>query len=148
MPTGVMPTLAALAWLAGGLALLVAEVLLPGAFLMWLGLAALGTGGAVLAGLAGFGPQVACFAVLSAGSIALGLRLRRPPERRVNTPESGLVGRTALALAFTGGEGRVRLGDSDWPAQLVAGAAPPAPLARLLVVGVQGVVLVVRPVDA
>jgi membrane protein implicated in regulation of membrane protease activity len=142
-----MPDVPALIWLGGGLALLVAEVLLPGAFLMWIGLAALGTGGAMLLGLTGFGPQVVCFAVLTAGSIALGLRLRRRLERRVNTPDSGLVGRTAHALAFHGREGRVRLGDSDWPAQLVAGAAPPAPQAPLRVVGVNGVVLVVQPVE-
>ena len=34
----------ALMWLAGGLVLLVAEVVMPGVFLFWLGLAALGTG--------------------------------------------------------------------------------------------------------
>jgi membrane protein implicated in regulation of membrane protease activity len=144
----VLPSTTALAWLGGGLVLLVAELLVPGAFLMWIGLAGLGTGLAVLLGLAGFGPQVACFAVLTAGSIALGLRLRRPPEQRVNTPDSGLVGRTAHALAFEGREGRVRLGDSDWPAQLVAGAAVPPPEARLRVVAVKGLVLVVRPLDS
>jgi len=142
-----IPDVPGLLWLGVGLALLVAEVLIPGAFLMWIGLAALGTGGVVLLGLAGLGPQVACFAVLTAASIALGLRLRRTPEQRVNTPDSGLVGRTALALAFTGQEGRVRLGDSDWPAQLVAGAAAPAPQTPLRVVGVQGVALVVQPLD-
>ena len=147
MPPGLMPNIPALVWLGAGLALLVAEVLLPGAFLMWIGLAALGTGAAMLLGLTGFGLQVACFAVLTAGSIALGLRLRRPPEQRVNTPDSGLVGRTAHALAFKGREGRVRLGDSDWPAQLADGAAPPAPDTPLRVVGVNGVVLVVRPVE-
>lgn len=143
-----MPSAATLTWLGVGLTLLVAELAVPGAFLMWIGLAALGTGVSVLLGLAGFGPQVACFAVLSAGSIALGLRLRRPPERRVNTPEAGLVGRTARALAFEGSDGRVRLGDSDWPAQLVTGAATPTPDARLRVVGVKGLVLVVQPLGA
>ncbi len=142
-----MPDAPALIWLGAGLALLVAEVLLPGAFLMWIGLAALGTGAAMLLGLAGFDWQVGCFAVLTAGSIALGLRLRRPREQRVNTPDSGLVGRTVRALAFEGREGRVRLGDSDWPAQLADGAAQPAPDTPLRVVGVNGVALVVRPVE-
>jgi membrane protein implicated in regulation of membrane protease activity len=87
---------------------------------------------------------VACFAVLAAGAIALGLKLRRVPKRRVNTPESGLVGRSARALSFEGREGRVRLGDSDWPAQLAAGAAVPKPDAHLRVVGVKGLVLVVQ----
>ncbi|CAH2604452.1 NfeD family protein [Rhodovastum atsumiense] len=137
----------ALLWLAAGLTLLGAEVFIPGAFLMWVGLAALGTGGLVLAVTPGFAVQVSCFAVLSAASIAIALRLRRRPRARpgVNTPDSGLVGRTAQALSFRGREGRVRLGDSDWPAQLAAGAAVPEPDAILRVVGVRGLVLVVEP---
>ena len=136
-----------LSWLALGLVLLVAEIIIPGVFLMWLGLAALGTGAAAWLGMTNWGWQVAVFAVLSLGSIAIGLRLRRPPERRVNMPESGLIGRVAHARAFEGREGRVRLGDSEWSAQMVHGAATPAPDARLRVVGVRGTVLVVQPLD-
>ena len=142
------PSFSSLTWVGVGLVLLVAELVVPGVYLMWLGVAAMGTGGAVALGLPGWGPQVSCFAVLSAASIALALRLRRPPEQKVNLPEIGLVGRTAHALSFEGSEGRVRLGDSDWPAQLVRGATPPPPQARLRVVGVKGVVLVVQPMDA
>lgn len=134
-------------WLCIGLAMLVAELVVPGVFLMWLGIGALGTGGAVALGLSGLGLQVTCFCVLAGASIAVSLRLRRPPERKVNTPESGLVGRTARALAFDGREGRVRLGDSDWPAQLVHGAAGPEPDTRLRVVGVRGVVLLVQRME-
>ena len=136
-----------LTWIGAGLLLLVAELLVPGVFLMWIGVAAIGTGGVVALGLEGWALQVCCFALLTAGSVAIGLRVRRPPERRVNLPEIGLVGRTAHALSFEGREGRVRLGDSDWPAQLVSGAAEPKPQARLRVVGVKGVVLVVQPLD-
>jgi hypothetical protein len=137
----------AVAWLVTALVLLVVEVVTPGAFMMWIGLAALGTGAVVLMAAPGFAVQVGCFAVLAAAAIALGLRLRRAPERRVNTPESGLVGRTVRALSFEGAEGRVRLGDSDWPAQLAAGAAAPEPDARLRVVAVNGLVLIVQPDD-
>jgi membrane protein implicated in regulation of membrane protease activity len=56
-----------------------------------------------------------------------------------------LVGRPATALSFTGAEGRVRLGDSDWPARLVHGAHTPAPMTALEVVAVDGLVLLVRP---
>jgi hypothetical protein len=138
---------ASLNWVGAGLLLLVAELVVPGVYLMWVGLAAVGTGGAAALGLPGFGPQVSCFTLLSALSIAIALRLRRPPVRQINTPESGLVGRTVHALAFEGREGRVRLGDSDWPAQLPRGTAPPVPEARLRVVGVKGVVLMVQPAD-
>lgn len=136
-----------LSWIGVGLVLLVAELVAPGVFLMWIGLAAIGTGGAVAAGLEGFGLQVTCMAALSAASIAIGLRLRRPPDRRINMPESGLVGRTAHALDFEDREGRVRLGDSDWPARLVHGAARPERNARLRVVAVSGVTLVVQPME-
>lgn len=134
-------------WLAVGLVLLVAEVIAPGVFMMWLGLAAIGTGAVVLAVDPGFSAQVGVFAVFAAAAIAAGLRLRRTkPAARVNTLDAGLVGRPARALAFEGREGRVRLGDSDWPARVPHDVAPPAPGAALRVEGVDGVVLVVRPV--
>ena len=135
-----------LVWLATGIVLLVAEVAAPGAFLMWLGIAALGTGALELVVPLGFGQQVALFAVLAAASIALGLRLRGARRRPVlNTPNSGLVGRTAHAIAFEGADGRVRVGDSDWPARLVTGNSAPPADAALRVVGVDGTVLVVAP---
>lgn len=131
-------------WLASGLALLLAEMLLPGVFLMWLGLAACGTGLVLLATGIGFELQVVTFAVLAAISLSAGLRLRRHPTR-LNTQQAGLAGRSATALHFTGREGRVRLGDSDWPARVPPDVAPPAPGTRLRVEGVDGTVLVVRP---
>jgi membrane protein implicated in regulation of membrane protease activity len=135
-----------IAWLVAGLVLVVLEVLRPGAFLLWLGLAALGTGLVCRLATLSFATQVIVFAVLAPLSIAVAMTRRRgalPPT--VNTPGSGLVGRTATALAFTGSEGRVRLGDSDWPARLVEHAATPAPHDALQVVGVDGLVLLVRP---
>ena len=68
-------------WLVAGLVLLMLEILAPGAFMMWLGLAACGTGLIVLATGIGFELQVVTFAVLAAISLAIGLRFRyrRPP---------------------------------------------------------------------
>jgi hypothetical protein len=130
-------------WLLAGLGLLIAETLLPGAFLMWIGLAACGAGLLTLAGGLRFEFQVVAFALLAAVSLAAGLRLRR---RRValNTQRAGLAGRSAVALSFHGREGRVRLGDSDWPARVPADEAEPAPGAALRVVDVDGTVLIVR----
>jgi membrane protein implicated in regulation of membrane protease activity len=132
------------AWLLAGLGLLIAEALLPGAFLMWLGLAACGTGLLTMSGGLGFDWQVVAFAALAAVSLAIGLRLRR---RRVplNTQQAGLVGRAATALVFRGREGRVRVGDSDWAARLAPDVAEPASGAALRVADVQGTVLIVRP---
>ncbi len=131
-------------WLLAGLMLLIAETLLPGVFLMWIGLACLGTGLAAVTAPLGFGSQVAIFGVLTAVTLTLGLRFRRKPAR-INTQTAGLAGRTAVALRFHGREGRVRVGDSDWPARLPSGVPAPDAGARLRVEGVDGTILIVRP---
>jgi inner membrane protein len=131
-------------WLVAGLALLMIEILAPGAFMMWLGLAACGTGLVILATGIGFEFQVVTFAVLAAISLGVGLRIRRRPVR-LNTQQAGLAGRSATALAFQGREGRVRVGDSDWAARVPPDVAEPTTGARLRVEGVDGTVLIVRP---
>jgi membrane protein implicated in regulation of membrane protease activity len=131
-------------WMVAGLVLLAVEIAAPGAFMMWLGLAAFGTGFVILASGIGFELQVVTCAVLSAITLAIGLRFRsRPP--RLNTQQSGLAGRTATVLSFQGREGRVRLGDSDWAARVPPDVPEPATGARLRVEGVDGTVLIVRP---
>ena len=133
-------------WVAAGLILLILEVLMPGVFLMWLGLAACGAGILTLAFGWGFAAQVVAFGLLTAVTLSLGLRLRRsagPPILR--TENDGLVGRPATALVFQGRDGRVRLGDSDWPARVPPHVAPPDPGTRLRVERVDGTILVVRP---
>ena len=131
-------------WLAGGLALLILEMLVPGVFLMWIGLAACGTGLVVLGAGIGFELQVVTFAALAAISLSIGLRVRHQTTR-LNTQQAGLAGRSATALSFAGREGRVRLGDSDWAARVPTDVTPPEPGARLRVEGVDGIVLIVRP---
>lgn len=131
-------------WLIAGLALLMLEVLAPGVFMMWLGLAACGTGLVVLATGVGFELQVVTCGVLAAISLAAGLRLRHAPAR-LNTQQGGLAGRAATALSFVGCEGRVRVGDSDWAARVAADVPEPAVGARLRVERVDGTVLIVRP---
>ncbi len=113
-------------WLVGGLALLILEIHAPGAFMMWLGLAACGTGLVILATGIGFELQVVTFGVLAAISLGVGLRLRHRPVR-LNTQQAGLAGRSATALVFQGREGRVRVGDSDWAARVPPGLAEPTP---------------------
>ena len=132
-----------LGWLVGGVALLIAEVVLPGVYLMWLGLAALGTGVVVLAAAPDVSWQVVTFGGLTAISIATALRLRakRGPQE-LNTAQAGLVGRPARVLSAEGSMLRVRIGDSDWPARLAPGMAPPEKGAVLKVVDVEGTTVV------
>lgn len=139
-----------LIWILGGLLLLAAELVLPGVFLLWVGLAAIGTGIFVLLAVPGFGLTVLVFLALLGGGIALALRLRaaRPAHRPVNTPESGLVGRSGLLLIEEGAPGqlRVRVGDSEWPARLPRDLRlPDSGPVRVRVEGVDGTTLVVRP---
>jgi inner membrane protein len=135
-----------IAWLLAGLGLLVFEALAPGAFMMWLGLAACGTGLVALATGMGFELQVVTCGVLAAISLSVGIYFRRRPTK-LNTQQAGLAGRTAVALSFHGREGRVRVGDSDWAARVPTDVAEPATGARLRVEGVDGTVLIVRPAD-
>ena len=137
-----MPTEAAL--IAAGLALLVAEIVAPGVFLMWLGLAAIGTGGVTLWLEPGLGWQVVAYALFAAVTLSAGLRLRgtRKPSA-LNTAQAGLVGRKARVLMADDAGIRVRVGDSDWTARLAHGLAMPVPGAVLRVVGVDGTTVVV-----
>jgi hypothetical protein len=137
---------AGLIWILIGLALLGAEILLPGVWFLWIGLAAIGTGLLLLVAAPGFGIAVAVFlALLALGiGISLWLRPKRGPSHQVNAPHAGLAGRQATVMSVEGAELRVRLGDSDWPARLAGGAAMPEAGAVVRVQAVDGTVLIVR----
>ena len=135
-----------LIWILGGL-LLGAEMVIPGIFLLWIGLAAIGTGMMLLLVMPPFVVTVAVFLALLAGGIAVALRLRREklPRPHLNTPDAGLVGRAGIMLAAEAPALRVRVGDSDWAARLPRDVplAPPGTTVR--VEAVDGTTLVVRP---
>jgi membrane protein implicated in regulation of membrane protease activity len=136
-----------LIWILAGLALLGAEMALPGVFLLWVGLAAVGTGLLLLVAAPGFGLTVLAFLWLLALGIFASLHLKRRggPAHRVNAPEAGLAGRQAVVLAADGPGLRVRLGDSEWQARLPRGVETPGAGTLVRVEGVDGTVLVVRP---
>ncbi|MCI0756510.1 NfeD family protein [Teichococcus vastitatis] len=124
-------------WVAAGLLLMAAELLLPGIFLVWVGAAALGTGLVLAVMPLGLLATAILFILTLAAAIALGLRFRPSSSNGLNTPGAGLVGRTGTLL-----EGdRARIGDSDWP---VRGQGTTAPGAAVRVVAVEGTTLVVR----
>jgi membrane protein implicated in regulation of membrane protease activity len=117
---------------------------LPDVFMAWLGLAAIGAGVLTLAFHFGLVAQVVSFGVLTAAALVAGLRQRRP-HRIPHTEREGLIGRPATALVFDGRDGRVRLGDTDWPARVPPDVPPPDPGARMRVEKVDGTVVIVRP---
>jgi membrane protein implicated in regulation of membrane protease activity len=137
-------------WWILALALIIAETVLPGSFLLWMGVSALVLG--LLAWLApgmGWETQVMLFAVLSLVSI-VGWRMwqRRHPDvsdqPTLNRRGEQYIGRVfVLETPIENGFGKVRVGDSLWR---VKGADAPAGM-RVKVADVDGVVLVVEPSD-
>lgn len=135
-------------WLVAALVLVIAELLAPGFFLIFLGSAAAVTGVAVL--LAPGLPvivQALIFAALTAAIFALGRRWYRGIDTRLTDPllndrAARLIGRRVeVCAAIVDGEGRVKVGDGAWNAvgpDLPAGAA-------VRIVGANGGVLQVEP---
>lgn len=134
---------AAEVWAVAGLVLGAAELLAPGVFLLWIGLAALGAGAATAVLGLGWHWQVAIFIAFAVVLIAVAAkRLRRRPDL-VNAPSAGLVGATCTAIDFQGREGRVHLRDGTWSARM-AGGETPTPGSALQVVGLEGNTLLVQ----
>lgn len=137
-------------WMALGLVLATAELMVPGIYLLWLALAALATGVLAFAVEPPLLLQVANF-VLLALIIVLSVRrwLEDTPigssDPLMNNRVGRLVGETGtLATPITDGVGRVRHGDSEWQAEgpdLAAGT-------RVRITGARGTVLLVEPVAA
>lgn len=129
-------------WLVAGLLLGALELILPGYFLLWVGLGACGAGLlTVLFGL-GWHWQFAAFSVLALAFVAIAAMRRRPIPDLVNAPNAGLIGTTCYALGFEAGEGRVRLRDGTWQARVTDGAIPQVN-EPMRVVGLDGTTLLV-----
>lgn len=135
-------------WLILALILGIAEIIIPGVFLIWLGAAALFTGVLTLAFGLPDAAQFAAFAVASVVAVYIGRRYFRanPIESSdplLNDRAARLIGETVLVVEpIVGGQGRVKVRDGVWNAR---GPDQPAG-ARVKIVGVEGLFLVVEPV--
>lgn len=134
-------------WLIVGVGLMALEVIAPGFFLIWLGLAAL------VVGVVVFWVQdmlwqwqVALYAVTAVASVVIAWRyLRVHPieteEPNLNLRTKNYVGQlVSLDAAIVNGRGRARLGDSVWQ---VSGPDLPAG-ARVRITGADGTLLIVE----
>jgi inner membrane protein len=139
-------SLGAWAWIILGVLLIGVELLAPGAFFLWLGLAAIVTG--LLDSVLDLSWQASAliFALLSVGAVVLGrfvTRAKTQPDAEVaplNQRGQSLVGRVfTLETPIKDGEGRVRVDDSSWR---VVGADRFAG-AKVRIVRVEGSTLVV-----
>jgi membrane protein implicated in regulation of membrane protease activity len=131
-------------WLIFGIVLLLAEILVPGNFLVWVGVAGIVTGGLSLLFWQSswwvWEIQWIVFAALSVVSVFAGRRWlirsgTTSDEPTLNQRGASLVGRTAnLIDPIVNGHGRVKIGDTVW---LVDG--PDLPLgAKVRVTGSHG----------
>lgn len=137
-------------WLIAATALGIAELMVPGVFLIWLAAAAALTGlAAMILGIP-LAFQFALFALLAIAAVWFGRRwyVANPVESSdplLNDRAARLVGETVVVVsAIEHGRGRVKVGDSVWPAQ-----GPDAEAgARVRVTGAAGACLMVEPVAA
>ena len=131
-------------WLIFGVILLAAEILVPGNFLIWVGVAGVITGGLSLllwqTSWWMWEVQWLVFAVLSVISVIVGRRWlirsnATSEEPTLNERGASLIGRTAdLIDPIINGHGRVKIGDTVW---LVNG--PDLPVgSKVRVVGSRG----------
>lgn len=108
-------------WMSLGLVLGIAEIIAPGFYLIWIGLAAILTGLIAFTGM-GLVAQFLCFAVLTVLLIVAARRWFKdnPIETTdplLNDRIARMVGETVTVVEpIEGGSGRVRVGDSVWTA--------------------------------
>jgi hypothetical protein len=135
-------------WIAGGLALLGLETILPGIFLFWIGLAAIAAGLLVWVFPLDLTGQLIAFAALGLGTIVVGRRVQGDQNSEVtDSPFLNERGREMLGKVFTletaivDGAGSVKVGDSVWRvvgADLAKGE-------KVKVTGIDGATLKVEP---
>ncbi len=143
--TSLFVTLGTWNWLILGLVLIGIEVLAPGVFMLWLGLAAL------LVGLLSFAinlhwqTEILLFAVFAAAAVPVWRRLARNSKAEASNPflnrrTDALVGRVfTLEKPIQDGAGTVRIDDTIWR---VTGPDAPAG-SRVRIVKADGATLTV-----
>ena len=138
-------SLGAWAWLILAVSLFALETIIPGAHLLWFGLAAIGTGFlALLTGIA-WQWQIVTFAILAVVAMLAARHYATTGAKSdlpgLNQPGTQYVGRTVtVEEAIRGGRGKVRVGDTLWIAE---GPEQPAGT-RVRIKGVIGTVLQVE----
>jgi membrane protein implicated in regulation of membrane protease activity len=138
-------------WFILGVLLLAVELMVPGTFMLWLGIAA------IMVGLVSFlidwswQAQVATFSVLAVVSVVVWWRVGRGPKEItsdqpfLNRRSQGYVGRLfTLDKPIVGGIGTVKIDDSLWRV-----TGPDTPAGRCVkVVRADGPTLIVERVEA
>lgn len=128
-------------WMIGGIILLIAELIAPGFFLMFIGAAAIGTGLLALFLPIGLALQFATFAVLAlivtrfGGRRAYASRYNHSSDPLLNDRASRMLGRVVMVVeAVDANGGRVRVGDGEWTAR----GGPAAVGERVRIIDIDG----------
>ena len=133
-------------WAIVGVLLLAAEILAPGVFLVWIGIAAIVTGVFTLLFGIGIAGQLGLFALYSVLAVLVGRRFYAVEgvENRnamLNGRAAQLIGRRVLVVQDVDEDnGRVRVGDSEWSAR----GGPAEAGERVRITGVEGNCLIVE----
>ena len=134
-------------WWILGLVLLAVEVIVPGFFFLWFGIAAILIGISALLFSWPWQLQIVGFGILSLisaiiGSKLLGYRNVPSDDPNLNIRAARLEGRTfVLSEPIEAGSGRMKVDDSVWR---IAGPDLPAG-AKVMVTGSAGTTLTVKP---
>ena len=133
-------------WAIAGLLLLIAEMIAPGFFLIFIGIAAIATGLFTLLFDLGLAPQLILFVIYTAVALLIGKRWYAQPhdgdqEHSLNDPSRRMIGKVVTVVdAVDAHAGRVRVGDGEWSAR----GGPAEPGQRVRVTGVDGNCLTVE----
>ena len=135
-------------WLIGGIVLLIAEVIAPGFFLMFIGAAAIATGLLSLLLPVGIPLQLAMFAIVAlvivrvGGRRAYASKYDYSTDPLLNDRAGRLVGTVVTVVQPVDAHGgRVRVGDGEWSAR----GGPAAAGERVRIVDIDGNCLKVEP---
>ncbi|WP_309601627.1 NfeD family protein [Sphingomonas sp.] len=110
-------------WAIGGLVLLIAEIVAPGFFLVFLGVAAIATGLFTLLFDLGLAPQLVLFVIYTALALMIGKRWYAEPDHadqsiKLNDPSKRMIGKIVTVVdPVDDNGGRVKVGDGEWTAR-------------------------------
>ena len=127
-------------WLIGGVLLLIAEIIAPGFFLVFIGAAAIAAGLFTVLFDLGLAGQLALFALYAILAVTIGRRVYAhqnvdSADPLLNDRAARLIGRSVTVVeAVDDHSGRVRVGDGEWSAR----GGPAAPGDRVRITGIDG----------
>ncbi|MBA3511532.1 NfeD family protein [Sphingomonas sp.] len=133
-------------WMIGGVLLLIAEIIAPGFFLLFIGAAALATGAFALLFDLGAASQLALFALYSLIAVMVGRRFYAnaavdSSDPLLNDRSARMVGKVVTVVEPIDAQGgRVRVGDSEWSAR----GGPASAGDKVRITGVDGNCLTVE----